>query len=89
MLFRSLSTQSAGSTANATFVSGQEIAADVAGNRGSWINDTPSGESEPQSHLAMLSSIFGAFDEQQADAVGSNNFGADFLTEQQDFASCG
>lgn len=35
----------------------------------------------------MLSSSFGACEEQQAEAIGSVNFAADVLTEQHDFAS--
>ena len=35
----------------------------------------------------MLSSTLGAFEEQHADAIGSVDFAADFLTEQHDFAS--
>ena len=74
---------------NATAVCGNEIAATVAGNRGSWISNAPSGESEPQSQRAMLSSTLGVAVERHAGAIGSDNFVADFLTEQQDFASCG
>ena len=84
-----LSTHSAGSVTNATVVSGKEIADTVAGKRGSWISDKPAGESAPQSQREMLSSTFAVACEQPADAAGSDNFGTDFLTVQQDFASCG
>ena len=73
-----LSTRSEGSATNATVVSGNEITDTVAGKRGSCASDTFSGDSELQSHLAILSSAFGGitairggfdFDEQQPISV--------------------